>query len=144
LAWNPSTLATNYYIKRSLTSGGPYTNFIASTATTVFNDTNVTVERPYFYVVSALNGSGESPNSTEASATPHAPPQLAVGLTPGGSELVISWPGWATNFSLWGTTNLAPPASWLLVTNPVPSGDPLQVVLPLDGGSWFFRLTTSH
>ena len=82
------------------------------------------------------------PNSAQVSATLHEPPQLAVHLSADDSQLVISWPGWATNFTLWGTTNLAPPASWSPVTNAVVPGDPLEVRLPLDSENWFFRLTT--
>jgi hypothetical protein len=140
LTWNASALATNYNLKRSLTSGGPYTNVLASTAATGFKDTNVVVETVYFYVVSALNGGGESTNSVEVSAAPHAPPQLGVNLDPGGGQLVVSWPGWAANFSLWLTTNLSPPITWSPVTNTVTPGDPLSVTVPLDGESRFFRL----
>jgi hypothetical protein len=39
-----------------------------------------------FYVVSAVSG-GESPNSVEASAIPHAPPQLSAKPDSGGRQI---------------------------------------------------------
>jgi hypothetical protein len=139
LNWNASTLATNYYVKRSATSGGAY-NFLADTATTNFIDTNVIVEMPYYYVVSALNGGGQSPDSAEAGATPHAAPPLAASLNPDGNRITLSWPGWAASFNLFTTTNLAPSAQWLPVTNTVTPGDPLNVTVPMQQGIQFFRL----
>jgi fibronectin type 3 domain-containing protein len=72
LTWNASTGATSYNVKRSTTSGGPYTT-IASPTTTSFTDTTAVNGTTYFYVVSAVNGSGESANSSQVSATPSAP-----------------------------------------------------------------------
>ncbi|MGA2179520.1 MAG: hypothetical protein ABSH15_08070 [Verrucomicrobiota bacterium] len=71
LTWVASPGATNYNIKRSLSSVGPYTT-IASTAGTItsYTDTNVIDGTTNYYVVSALNTGGESANSGQASATP--------------------------------------------------------------------------
>ncbi len=68
LLWNSSVAATNYNVKRSTTSGGPYST-IASTANTNFADTTVTIGPTYFYVVSAIDQFGESTNSLPAGAT---------------------------------------------------------------------------
>jgi hypothetical protein len=68
LTWSPVTSATNYNVKRSTSSGGETTIF--STSGTSYTDLNVLDGTNYFYAVSALNTSGESPNSTEASAQP--------------------------------------------------------------------------
>jgi hypothetical protein len=140
LTWNASALAANYYIKRALTFGGPYTNTITTTTATSFEDTNVINETTYFYVVSAASGGGESANSSGASATPHAPPRLAATLGPGGSQITFSWPGWAGSFYLFAATNLVPTAQWLPVTNAVVPGDPITVVVPMEGEMQFFRL----
>lgn len=69
LMWTASSGATVYTVKRSTVSGGPYTQLGLPT-TTSFTDTSVTNGTTYFYVVSASNSSGESPNSTQVSATP--------------------------------------------------------------------------
>jgi hypothetical protein len=73
LTWNASTGATSYNVKRSITSGGPYTT-IQSPSTTGYTDSSVANGTTYYYVVSAVNSAGESPNSVQVSATPAAPP----------------------------------------------------------------------
>ncbi|PYI83746.1 MAG: hypothetical protein DME26_14500, partial [Verrucomicrobia bacterium] len=73
LFWSASTGATSYNVKRSQSSGGPYTT-IASTTTTNYTDANVLEGTTYYYVVSALSASGESPNSQEVSVTTPFPP----------------------------------------------------------------------
>jgi GH35 family endo-1,4-beta-xylanase len=72
LSWNASTGATGYNVKRSTTSGGPYTT-IATVTTTSFTNTGLTNGTTFFYVVSATNSNGESANSSQVSATPTAP-----------------------------------------------------------------------
>jgi fibronectin type 3 domain-containing protein len=72
LTWSASAGATSYNVKRSTTSGGPYT-VIANPTSTGHLDTTVVNGTTYFYVVSALNAIGESADSTQASATPSAP-----------------------------------------------------------------------
>jgi len=70
LVWTQSTSAgvTQNRIYRSTTNGGPY-EVIASIATnTSYTDTRVTRGTTYYYVVSAVNGNGESAKSNQASA----------------------------------------------------------------------------
>ncbi|HXY23916.1 MAG TPA: twin-arginine translocase TatA/TatE family subunit [Candidatus Acidoferrum sp.] len=69
LNWNASAAASSYNIKRSGTSGGPYSQ-IASTAATNFTDSGLASGTKYFYVVSSFNSAGESANSAEVSGTP--------------------------------------------------------------------------
>jgi hypothetical protein len=95
LAWNASSGATSYYVKRSTTSGGPYTQ-IATPSTASYTDTGLTNGTKYFYVVSAYNSAGQSTNSAEVSATPTAPaspPPAPTGLTatPGNTQVALSW-----------------------------------------------------
>ena len=73
LVWSAVNGATNYNVKRSPSSGGPYT-IIASTAATSYLDTTVINGTSYYYVVSALNGGGEGSNSVEIFARPPLPP----------------------------------------------------------------------
>jgi chitin-binding protein len=72
LTWNAVSGATGYNVKRSTTSGGPYANVGANVTTNSFVNTGLTNGTPYYYVVTALNASGESPISTQVSATPAA------------------------------------------------------------------------
>ncbi len=69
VSWSTSPGATSYKLRRSAISGSGFA-VIANTSATVFTDSYVTNGATYYYVVSALNGSGESTNSTQASATP--------------------------------------------------------------------------
>ncbi|TAK94663.1 MAG: hypothetical protein EPO07_16375, partial [Verrucomicrobia bacterium] len=73
LSWSPSAGASSYNVKRSPSSGGPYTA-IANVSSTTNVDTTVVNGSTYYYVVSALNGVSESPNSAEAVVTPPFPP----------------------------------------------------------------------
>jgi fibronectin type 3 domain-containing protein len=94
LTWSASTGATSYHVKRS-TASGAETQISAPTPTT-FMDTTVTNGTKYFYVVSAVNSSAESANSTEVSATPTAPataPATPTGLaaTGGDAQISLTW-----------------------------------------------------
>jgi len=140
LQWSAVTGAGSYNLKRTTTNNGPYSVIATGLSGTNYLDAGLTNGTTYYYVVSAFNLNGEGTNSVEVTATPHAPPQLAVGVDSGGNQLVLSWPGWATNFKVWSTTNLAPPVLWSPVTNAVTPGDPLSVAMPLDGESGFIRL----
>jgi fibronectin type 3 domain-containing protein len=92
LTWNASVGATSYHVKRSTTAGGPYTQ-IAAPTTTSYTDTSVTNGTTYYYVISALNAIGESPNSSEVNAKPVGPPPVPTGLTatPGDKQVALSW-----------------------------------------------------
>jgi len=71
LTWSASAAATSYNVKRSTTTGGPYTTVNSPTGTS-YTDMGLTDGTKYYYVVSAVNAGGESANSTEVSATPAA------------------------------------------------------------------------
>jgi TatA/E family protein of Tat protein translocase len=68
LSWNASSGASNYNVKRSGSSGGPYA-MIASTAATSYSDEGL-AGGTYFYVVTSVGSYGESAHSVEVSATP--------------------------------------------------------------------------
>jgi len=57
-------------------------------------------------------------------------------------SLVLSWPDWASDYSLYNTTNLTPPSMWLPITNsPVLNSGKWSVALPTSSdGNQFFRL----
>jgi fibronectin type 3 domain-containing protein len=72
LSWNASVGATSYNVKRSAVSGGPYvTN--ASPSGTNYVDAGLADSTTYYYVVSAVNASGQSINSLETGATTITP-----------------------------------------------------------------------
>jgi len=94
LTWNAASGATAYYVKRSTTSGGPYTQIATPTATS-YADNSVSNGTKYYYVVSAYNSYGQSANSAEVNATPMAPPPPAApaGLeaVAGNMQVSLSW-----------------------------------------------------
>ncbi|MEO7098790.1 MAG: LamG-like jellyroll fold domain-containing protein, partial [Luteolibacter sp.] len=93
LTWNTVSGASGYSVKRATTSGGPYTTVQTDVTGTTFTNTGLTNATVYYYVVSATNLGGESPNSGEASATPLAPPGIPTGLaaTAGDSTVFLEW-----------------------------------------------------
>lgn len=94
LSWTASTGATGYNVKRATTSGGPYTT-IASPTGSSYTDTTAANGTTYYYVVSAVNASGESVNSSEVSATPSAPPPPAaptsLTASAGHKKVTLAW-----------------------------------------------------
>jgi fibronectin type 3 domain-containing protein len=62
LGWAALSGATSYNVKRATVSGGPY-SVIANPSGDTFTDSTVSPGVNYYYVVSALNGGGESGNS---------------------------------------------------------------------------------
>ncbi|MCC6558092.1 MAG: hypothetical protein IT372_34525 [Polyangiaceae bacterium] len=68
LTWTASAGATSYKVKRSLTSGGPYAT-VATVGVPRYSNGGLTTGVTYHFVVSAVSALGESPNSTQVSAT---------------------------------------------------------------------------
>jgi endoglucanase len=107
LTWKPVSGATNYNIKRSATSGGPYT-ILAGVNVTNYTDTVIAGMR-YYYVVSAQSGGQESPNSLEASVNPPYPwVSLDIGAVGVAGGVAFSNGVFAVGGSgadIWGTTD---------------------------------------
>jgi hypothetical protein len=79
LKWNAVEGATSYNVKRSETPDGPYQTVTTITPGAVtYQDTGLSNGKTYYYVVSAVNAGGESPNSNEVSATPIEPEEPPV------------------------------------------------------------------
>jgi fibronectin type 3 domain-containing protein len=124
LTWTASSGATSYHVKRSTTSGGPYIQLSSPTATS-YMDTGLTDGTKYFYVVSALNSSGESANSAEASATPAlAIPAIPTGLaaTAGDTQVSLTWTAssGATSYHVKRSTTSGGP--YTQIANPTSAG----------------------
>ena len=62
--------ATGYNVKRSATTGSGYTVVGGNVTGTNYTDAGLVNNAAYYYVVSDLEGTNESANSTEVSATP--------------------------------------------------------------------------
>ncbi len=83
LTWNAGGGATSYTVKRATVSGGPYTTLgtVSNPAPTSYTDTGLSNGTTYYYVVSASNQAGSSPNSAEIAATPILPPTFTSSAT---------------------------------------------------------------
>lgn len=87
--WGLVSSATSYNVKRSTTSGGPYTT-IANTASEPYTDSSVSNDTTYYYVVSALNSYGESANSNEVNGTPLPAPTIYA-YAQSASTIFLDW-----------------------------------------------------
>lgn len=72
LSWPAAEGALKYNVKRSATSGGPYTIIAAGITPTQYVDNNVTNGNYYYYVISSVATPLESPASTEVMGVPGA------------------------------------------------------------------------
>jgi fibronectin type 3 domain-containing protein len=92
LTWVASSGASYYNIRRSLTSGGPYTLIAQGIMATNYSDTSPLSGTTYYYVVSAVYSGGESADSAPANATTSlipAPATLAATLN--GNQITLAW-----------------------------------------------------
>ena len=77
LSWSAVSGATSYRVKRSTVGGGPYST-VSSPAAASFTNTGLTNGTTYYFVVSAVNETGEGANSSQISATPDASASFTV------------------------------------------------------------------
>ena len=94
LTWSPANGATNYYVKRSTVSGGPYTTVSVPLTVTNFSDTGLIGGKTYYYVINAINDGGAT-NSAQVSATTLTAPPAPASLTAtaaSSSQINLSWP----------------------------------------------------
>jgi cellulose 1,4-beta-cellobiosidase len=141
LSWNASSGATSYKVKRSTTNGGSYTT-MTNVAATTSTDVGLSNGTTYYYVVSAVNISGESTNSLQVSATPSSTAPVDVSIAASGGMLRLSWPADHTGWRLQvQTNNLATGlgTNWFDVLG---SATTNGMTSPMDliSGSVFYRL----
>lgn len=79
LSWGAADGVAGYNVKRATASGGPYTTLASSVTEATYTDTGLENGTTYYYVISAVNSVGESPNSAEVSATPRETPATEPG-----------------------------------------------------------------
>jgi fibronectin type 3 domain-containing protein len=68
ISWDPVASASIYKVKRSENIEGPYTVLGAGVTPTNYRDDSITKNKIYYYVISAVNTIGESPNTQPVSA----------------------------------------------------------------------------
>lgn len=75
LSWETLASATSYRLKRATAEDGPFTVIADGLTATSHTDTAVENGTTYHYVVSAIVGGGETPDSGARAATPMGPPR---------------------------------------------------------------------
>ena len=99
LSWTDNAdTETGYKVRRSLTSGGPYTDVATlpartGTGTVTYEDKNLVDDTTYYYKVAAVNSGGEAvSNESNAKTLPLPDPPtglVATGIT--ASKIGLSW-----------------------------------------------------
>jgi hypothetical protein len=159
LSWNAVPNASNYTVKYSTTSGGPYTTLSAGLPSLTQEHSNLSFGTTYYYVVSAANAAYEGPGSAEIAATPASasisesestPPHLALipasGETPPTATLTTSTSVPGHLYQLQTSTDLST-GSWFDVGDPVQgSGEPIQFSTPYDPSEprRFYRIVVTR
>jgi fibronectin type 3 domain-containing protein len=140
LSWTASTGATSYNVYEGTASGGEGTTPIATGITGAsYTATGLTIGTTYYFTVAAVNTSGVSAASNEASAMPLASPAAPTGLTAtaGNGQVALSWTATAgaTSYNVYEGT-----ASGAESTTPVASGvtATTYTVTGLTGGTAYF------
>jgi cellulose 1,4-beta-cellobiosidase len=95
LSWKRVSGATSYIVYRSTTSGNGY-KVIGTPTGPSAGDTHVIGGTTYYYVVTAVNASGESPKSAQVSAMPPIPANAPAAptnpvATAGNGKVSLSW-----------------------------------------------------
>jgi hypothetical protein len=96
--------------------------------------------------VSALNGVGESTNSTQVSARPTSSASVAMNVASAAGQLQISWPTDHTGWQLQSQTNNLTSGlgtNWVNVPTSMQT-DQMTMVLNMTNGSVFFRLVRPY
>jgi len=145
LSWSASATATNYFVKRSTTSGSGYTT-IATNASLAFTNTGLVNGALYYFVVSAVNAYGASTNSPQVSARPTSSAPTQLGCAALGNQLHLNWLADHTGWQLQSQTNslaVGLGTNWVNVTGS-PQTNEVTVPLSTTNGSVFFRLVRPY
>ena len=97
LRWLESFGATSYNVLRATTSGGPYTTIASGVTNASHVDASVVSNTTYFYVITASNSAGTSPNSPEETVTTQPPPVAPTELIAlaGNAQATLVWIGFS-------------------------------------------------
>jgi hypothetical protein len=134
--------ANNYILYRATSPVGPFTIAGVGITATNYVDTSAVSGRVNYYKIASVGNCGAGPTSAAVSAVLPSP---SLGFAANGSEgtFTVNWPAWGSNWTLWSTTNLTPPVTWVQVTDSIDSSNgKIIVTVPIASGGAFFRLTS--
>jgi|GEM_PF-602849 len=98
ISWSPVSGADTYNIYWATASGVTVAGTKITSASRPYVQTGLAASTTYYYIVTAVNSSGQSVASTQVSATTNAPPVVIPGApssvtaTGGANQITISWP----------------------------------------------------
>jgi fibronectin type 3 domain-containing protein len=110
LTWSAVSGATSYDIYRSTTKGGEGTTpYLTGVTISSYTNSGLTDGTTYYYEVSAVNAGGQSPVSSEVSATPQVPAPGAptnLAATAGDTQVSLTWSAvtGATSYDIYRST----------------------------------------
>ena len=143
LNWTAVSNATVYNLKRALTNNGPFAVVAAGTTGTNFTDSSVVNGTTYYYVVTAVNGAGESGPSPQAAVTPPGIPNAPTGLvaTPGDQQVGLEWnpAQWATSYNVKASTTNGGP--YVTMATNVPAAS--HIVGGLSNGTPYYFVVSA-
>lgn len=123
---------------------GPVTHWITvpNTATNYAQHNDVSITNGEFEANLPANSIQTFQIANVYLSQPGAP---VVNATFSGGQLSLSWPGWASNYSVDYATNLNSPVTWFALTNqPQSSNGNLGVIVPTTNGmACFYRLRSN-
>jgi fibronectin type 3 domain-containing protein len=86
LTWTTTTGATSFNVKRAVISGGPYTTVATGVTGTSYTDSTAINGATYYYVVTAVDGVGETPGPTLANGGFETPSIGSYQYNPSGAS----------------------------------------------------------
>jgi alpha-tubulin suppressor-like RCC1 family protein/fibronectin type 3 domain-containing protein len=111
ISWNPVSGATSYNLYFGTSTGvTKATGTKTAAVTSPYAHTGLANGTTYYYVVTAANAGGESPESAQVGATPQVPAPGAptgVSASPGNQQVTVSWNAvtGATSYNLYWSTS---------------------------------------
>ncbi|WGL59911.1 fibronectin type III domain-containing protein [Pigmentibacter sp. JX0631] len=121
LTWTASSGTAgsiSYIIKRSLSSGGPYSVIDTNISSTSYSDFNVSNGTTYYYVVQAMTSGGNSGNSNQITVTPISSLNIIGNIT-APNQVTLTWNTalGATNYTVKQSTTMGGSSSGSIITN---------------------------
>jgi len=143
LTWASVEIADSYNVYRSDTSGSGYglVNPYPIWGTS-YVDTGLTDGIPYYYVVTAVNTSGESDPSAEVAAVAAIAPPTNVQTSCGDGQINLTWsaPVGAAGYNIYRSTTSG---SGYELLNAMPVGDTNYIDSGLNDGTTYYYVVTA-
>lgn len=137
LSWTASSGATSYKVNRSDFACGPYLTVATPTSNSHIDASGIVDDRKYYYVISAVNATGESLNSAEVSQIAKSPaaPLTLDATAAGTSQISLAWSPvlQATGYNIKGGYACGP---FMTITT-VPAGTTSYTDINLSAGTTY-------